>query len=91
MVNLLSIELLKTVVSENIDMSFLLEKMHIKLSGQRQSSCSWRTDVIYGHHNDIMMSVMASQIISLTIVYWTIYSGADERKHRSSALLAFVR
>ena len=37
------------------------------------------------------MGAMASQIISLTIVYWTVYSGADQRKHQSSASLAFVR
>ena len=34
---------------------------------------------------------IASQITSLTIVYWTVYSDADQRKHRSSASLAFVR
>ena len=34
---------------------------------------------------------MASQITSLTIVYSTVYSGADQRKHQSSASLAFVR
>ena len=37
------------------------------------------------------MSGMASQINSLTIVYSRIYSGADQRKHQSSASLAFVR
>ena len=37
------------------------------------------------------MSLMASQITSLTIVYSTVYSGADQRKHQSSASLAFVR
>ena len=37
------------------------------------------------------MSVMASQITSLTIVYSTVYSGADQRKHQSSVSLAFVR
>ena len=36
------------------------------------------------------MSVMASQITRLTIVYSTIYSGADQRKHQSSMSLAFV-
>ena len=36
------------------------------------------------------MSLIASQITSLTIVYSTVYSGADQRKHQSSALLAFV-
>ena len=34
---------------------------------------------------------MAFQITSLTIVYSTVYSGADQRKHQSSASLAFVR
>ena len=35
------------------------------------------------------MRTTASQITSLTIVYWTVYSGADQRKHQSSASLAF--
>ena len=43
------------------------------------------------HYNDVIMSTMASQITSLTIVYSTAYSGADQRKHQSSASLAFVR
>ena len=37
------------------------------------------------------MSAMVSQIPSLTIVYSTVYSGTVQRKHRSSASLAFVR
>ena len=37
------------------------------------------------------MSVMASQITSLMIVYLTIYSGTDQRKHQSSTSLAFVQ
>ena len=37
------------------------------------------------------MGVIASQITSLTIVYSTIYSDADQRKHQSSASLSFVR
>ena len=36
------------------------------------------------------MSAMASQITSLTIVYSTVYSGADQSKHQSSESLAFV-
>ena len=36
------------------------------------------------------MGTIASQIISLTIVYPTVYSDADQRKHQSSASLAFV-
>ena len=43
------------------------------------------------HYNDVIMSLIAFQITSLTIVYSTVYSGADQRKHQSSASLAFVR
>ena len=43
------------------------------------------------HYNDVIMGTMASQITSLTIVYSTVYSGADQRKHQSSVPLAFVR
>ena len=35
------------------------------------------------------MDAIASQITSLTIVYSIIYSDADQRKHQSSASLAF--
>ena len=43
------------------------------------------------HYNDAIMSAMASQISSLTIVYSTVYSGANLRKYKSPASLAFVR
>ena len=36
------------------------------------------------------MGTITSQITSLTIVYSTVYSGADQRKHQSSASLDFV-
>ena len=37
------------------------------------------------------MGAIASQITSFTIVYSTVYSDADQRKHQSSVSLAFVR
>ena len=43
------------------------------------------------HYSDVKIAAMASQITSLTIVYSTVYSGADQRKHHRSASLAFVR
>ena len=43
------------------------------------------------HYNDVIMGAIASQITSLTTVYSTVYSDADQRKHQSSASLAFVR
>ena len=46
---------------------------------------------IKNHYSDVIMGTMVSQIISLTIVYSTVYPGADQRKHQSSASLVFVR
>ena len=43
------------------------------------------------HYTDVIMGTIAPQIISLTIVYSTVYSDADQRKYQSSASLAFVR
>ena len=44
------------------------------------------------HYKNVIMTSMASKITSLTVVYsFTVYSDADQRKHHSSALLAFVR
>ena len=40
------------------------------------------------YYNDVIMGSMASQMTSLTIVSSSLYSGADQRKHRSSASLA---
>ena len=37
------------------------------------------------------MGAMASQITSLNIIYSTVYSVVDQRKHESFASLAFVR
>ena len=42
------------------------------------------------HYDDAIMGAIASQITSLTIVFSTVYSGADQSKHQSSASLAFV-
>ena len=37
------------------------------------------------------MTMLASQITSLMVVYSIVYSGVNQRKHQSSASLAFVR
>ena len=44
--------------------------------------------VICVHYNDVILGAIASQITSLTIVYSTVYSVADQRKHENSASLA---
>ena len=43
------------------------------------------------HYNDVIMGTIASLITSLTIAYSIVYSDADQRKHQSSASLAFMR
>ena len=46
---------------------------------------------VWPHYSDVTMGAMASQIASLTIVYSIVYSVENQRKHQSSASLAFVR
>ena len=56
------------------------------------SHLSWKTRTcLCYHYNDVIMSMMTSQITSLMIVYSTIYSGTDQRKHQSALSLAFVQ
>ena len=40
-------------------------------------------DTTKTHYNDVIMSVIASQITSLTIIYSTVYLGTNQRKHQS--------
>ena len=42
-------------------------------------------------YNDVTMITMASQITGASIVYWSICSGAYQRKNQGSTSLAFVR
>ena len=46
--------------------------------------------LVSGHYSDIIIVAMSSQITSLTIVYSTAHSGADQTKHQRFASLAFV-
>ena len=48
-------------------------------------------NALWLHYNDVIMSAVVSPITSLTIGYSIVYSGAYQRKHQSSASLAFVR
>ena len=43
------------------------------------------------HYDDVIITLLASQITSLVVVYSIVYSGVNQRKHQSSASLAFVR
>ena len=62
----------------------------ISVSNQIFSIVPHTCGLYHNHYDDVIMSAMASQITSIRIVYPTVYSGADQRKHPSSASLAFV-
>ena len=62
-----------------------------RLTESQTRLASYRLFIKCSHYNDVILSAMASQITSLTIVYSNVYSGADQRKHQSSASLASVR
>ena len=80
------------------------ENLYIKYKSFTQLSCIIKTvsqfviaticDVVgnekFDHYSDVIMSTMASQITGVSIVSSTVVSGADQRKHQSSASLAFV-
>ena len=51
----------------------------------------WSMLSVLWHYGDVIMGTMASRIARLTIVYSTVYPGADQRKHQSFASLACVR
>ena len=42
------------------------------------------------YYSDVIMGTVASQVTSLASVYSTVHSSVDQRKHQSSATLAFV-
>ena len=51
----------------------------------------FRPGDIFCHYSDAIMRAMASQITGVSIVCSNLSSGAGQRKHQSSASLAFVR
>ena len=57
-------------------------------SSVKLKSNNWKKT---SHYDDVIMTTMASLITSLAVVYSIVYSRADQRKHQSSASLAFVR
>ena len=63
-----------------------------RASNQESVSMAWRHHALHkDHYSDVIMGTVVSQITSLTNVYSTVYLGVDQRKHQSSASLAFVR
>ena len=63
----------------------LSEKISIALKGEVSVVCC------EFHYIDVIITTVASQITSLTVIYSIVYSDADQRKHQSSTSLAIVR
>ena len=63
----------------------------VTLSNILQKKKKTSTTINMPHYSDVIMTTIASKITSLGIVYSTVYSGADQSKHQSSASLVFVR
>ena len=61
-------------------------KTHVTIKHEDRVHHFW--DIL--HYGDVIMTTIASQITSLSVVYSIVYSDADQRKHQSSASLAFV-
>ena len=86
-------------LSENVDISIQIPLNHssktkLLLAISQHWSKQWfdafRKRAV-SHYSDVIMSAMASQITGISVVQLTVCSGADQRKHQSSASLAFVR
>ena len=67
------------------------EKTLLKLLSRDLQVSGLSTETFNTHYSDDIMGEMASQITSIPIVYLSVYSGADQRKHQSPASLAFMR
>ena len=78
-------------VTEAIVLGKWLWRMWVKLTSTTPLQTMIKCDISWDHYNDVTMGSIASQITSLTIVCSADYSGADQRKHQSSASLALVR
>ena len=68
-------------------------KMPLKtfMSLNTTSQTLWLLNKWSVYYTDVIMGAMASRFTSLAIVYSAVYLGANQRKHQSSASLAFVR
>ena len=76
---------------------FILKLIQI-ISDNDADSRRWKWVIIHSfqhhaiwHYDDVIMTMLASQITSLMVVHSIVYSGVNQRKHQSPASLAFVR
>ena len=79
----------KCRVSQFSDFWVILLTLFLPIIKTPRNICVIRSLKV-NHYNDVITGVLASQITSLTSVYSIVYSGVDQRKQQSSALLTFV-
>ena len=82
------------IITQNLKVSFIMLGHRLCYYPYPHGSVTGRDFTpwtINFHYNDVIMCPMASQITGLAIVYSIVHLGADQRKHQSSALLAFVK
>ena len=97
LMNLAIRECFYNVITQWYDTSYFIAFHHVvawmmTMPERRRGHYIWRASQIsLSHYNNVITGAIASQITSLMIVFSTFYSDADQRKHQSSASLAFVR
>ena len=77
-----------TFWGHSITDDFPIDLKKLMQIGDEYSSSSYSLFIVtlyLIHYNDVTMRATASHITSLTIVYSTVYSGAEQRTHLSSA------
>ena len=66
---------------------FILSQLHLTQKNSKRKITSTITCYTFieqsNHYCDVIMGALSSQITSLTIVYSTVYSGADQRRHHA--------
>ena len=69
----------------------LVQSTHQAISNHHGYTVVTTVSNIHRYYGDVIMRTMVSQVTSVWMVCSTVCSGAHQRKHRSSASLAFVR
>ena len=81
-------------LNENISLRLLYSKLSFgseEMISQSPVNVIKQWVSILCHYTDVIMSAMVPQITCVSIIWSIICSGADQRKHPSSASLAFVK
>ena len=90
--NCRNLDIFSMVISHAFMMPFSLQLSKIRTSHQIYGIFLKDHQLLWWitHYTDVIMVTIASQFTSVMIVYSTVYSDVDQRKHQSSTSLAFV-